>query len=84
MGEVMNGKPGDHPLTDILVHKLEIYGPEADNLVREISELSSRHELYEWWDSEINWSTDRELVLRKAQVRYAELLQRTRSSGWGR
>jgi hypothetical protein len=29
-----NGKPGDHPLTDILVHKLKVYGREADDLIR--------------------------------------------------
>jgi hypothetical protein len=32
----MNGRPGDHPLTDILVHKLQVYGPEADNLIRQL------------------------------------------------
>ena len=31
-----NGKPHDHPLTDIVVHNLEVYGPEADDLVHEI------------------------------------------------
>jgi len=35
-----NGKPGDHPLTDILQHKLEVYSTEADGLVREIIELA--------------------------------------------
>jgi hypothetical protein len=77
-----NGKPGDHPLTDVLFHKLETYGPEADHLIREISELSSQYELYDWWKAEINWSTDREIVLRKAEARYRELMQRSRMSGW--
>jgi len=78
----MNGKPGDHPLNDILMHRLEIYGTEVDELIREISELSSRRELYEWWEEEIKGSSDRELVQRKAEARYAELMQRSRSSGW--
>ena len=80
--DAMNGKPGDHPLTDILVHKLETYGPEADELIREISELSSRRELYEWWNEEISGTADRDLVLGKAEVRYMELMQRSRDSGW--
>jgi hypothetical protein len=80
--DAMNGKRGDHPLTDILVHKLEIYGPEADELIREISELSSRRELYEWWDEEISGTGDRELVLGKAEARYRELMLRSRASGW--
>ena len=36
-----NGKPDDHPLTDILVHELNVYGPEADVLVRKIAERDS-------------------------------------------
>ncbi len=79
-----NSKPGDHPLSDILVYKLEVYGPEADDLIRGISEFSSRYELYEWWNSEINWSTDRDLVQRKAEARFQELMQRSsQSGGWG-
>jgi hypothetical protein len=75
-------KPGDHPLTDILVHGREVYGLEADDLIRGISEFSSRYELYEWWNREINWSTDRGEVQRKAQARFEELFQRSNMSGW--
>lgn len=31
-----NGKPGDHPITDILVHKENILGKGIDELIREI------------------------------------------------
>lgn len=75
-----NGKPGDHPLTDILVHKLEVYGPEADDLIRKIGELCSQRELDEWWEREIAWSGDQELALRKARARYEELVKRKRQS----
>lgn len=34
----MNGKPGDHPLTDIFVHKFEVYGAETDDFIRKIAE----------------------------------------------
>jgi len=44
-----NGKPGDHPLTDIFVHKSEVYGREADELIGKIGELCSSRELDEWW-----------------------------------
>jgi hypothetical protein len=53
-----NGKPGDHTLTDILVHKRNVYGQEADDLVRKIAELSSGRELDEWWEREVGWSPD--------------------------
>jgi hypothetical protein len=31
-----NGKPGDHPLTDIVVHNATIFGAEIDDKVRQI------------------------------------------------
>jgi len=37
---VPNGKPGDHPYTDIVVHRLTVYSPSADALVREITTLA--------------------------------------------
>ena len=32
-----NGKSGDHPLTDILHHGAEVFGPAIDGLVRELA-----------------------------------------------
>lgn len=78
----MNGKPGDHPLTDILSHDLEVYGEEADGLIRKVAELSSRRELDEWWEREIGWRGDRDRALREARARHAELLERAIDRGW--
>ena len=77
-----NGTSGDHPLTDIFVHKREVYGQEADDLIRKIGALCSSRELDEWWEREIGWSHDGELALRKARARYDELLRRSREGGW--
>jgi len=77
-----NGKPKDHPLTDILVHDLHVYGPEADDLIRKIASLSSRRELDEWWDREIGWSCGRDEVLLKAKARFSELVARAKEGGW--
>jgi hypothetical protein len=77
-----NGTKGDHPLTDILCHKIEVYGKEADDLIHKISELSSQRELYEWWDKEIGWSNNRDLALQKARNQYAVLLKRAHENGW--
>jgi hypothetical protein len=77
-----NGKPGDHPLTDILVHKLNVYGREADDLIRRIAELCSRRELEEWWNREIGWSPDRDSVISKVRRRHNELLRRAKQGGW--
>jgi hypothetical protein len=57
-----NGKPGDHPLTDVLHHKLQVYSRETDELIRKIAALCSSRELYAWWDEEIGWEGDAALA----------------------
>ena len=32
-----NGKPGDHPLTDILHYGANVFGPDIDGLVRDLA-----------------------------------------------
>jgi hypothetical protein len=34
-----NGKPGDHPYTDIVIHGRDVYSPRAAALIREIAKL---------------------------------------------
>jgi hypothetical protein len=40
-----NGKPGDHPLTDIVVHGMEVFGASCDDLIREIVRIGGQAEL---------------------------------------
>jgi hypothetical protein len=40
-----NGKPDDHPLTDILVHKRSVFSSRIDKTIREIDQLGGRHEI---------------------------------------
>ena len=68
-----NGRPGDHPLTDLLKHGQSVYGPEADQCIREIATLSRGHELDEWWLAEIARENDPAAILTKAQARLAVL-----------
>jgi hypothetical protein len=35
-----NGKPGDHPLTDSVVHRIPTYTPDIDALIRAIHALA--------------------------------------------
>ena len=79
----MPGRTGEQILNDILSRRAEVYGPEADDYIRGISDFSSRHELYEWWTTEIAGSTDRDFVRQKAEARFAELMQRSSQSSWG-
>jgi hypothetical protein len=78
----MNGRPGDHPLTDILIHNRDIYGKDGADLIRRIAALCSRRELDEWWEREIGFSGDGDLVCRMGQPRLEELMKRAKESGW--
>jgi hypothetical protein len=42
----MNGKPGDHPVTDICVHGYAVFSPKADELVRELMRLGGPQAVY--------------------------------------
>ena len=79
-----NGKPGDHPLTDILNYGQTVYGPEIDDLVRKIASFASRRELDEWWTADIGWlptiGTDE--IMRRARLKLTELEDRARQGGW--
>ena len=47
------GGPGDHPLTDVINYDIEMYGKEADQLLKILESLVSPRELWEWWEKEI-------------------------------
>ena len=32
-----NGKPGDHPYTDIVIHGWDVFGPPMDELIRRVA-----------------------------------------------
>ena len=36
-----NGKPGDHPLTDIVKHRVPMFGDEIDDKVRRLDSIAS-------------------------------------------
>lgn len=42
----MNGKPGDHPLTDVLNYGLPVFTPAIDSLIKEIN-------AYGGWESSL-------------------------------
>ncbi|MCJ7773860.1 MAG: hypothetical protein MUP22_12100 [Desulfobacterales bacterium] len=57
---VPDGRPGDHPLTDITTHKIRTYSRRADSLVRKLSKVVS---------SSIMWSFLYLLVREKNDIR---------------
>ncbi|MDD2751567.1 MAG: hypothetical protein PHN59_00340 [Candidatus Omnitrophica bacterium] len=46
-----NGKQNDHPLTDILIHRLPVFSPSIDNLIIEIAKFVPMYRLREMF----NW-----------------------------
>jgi hypothetical protein len=76
-----NGETRLPPRVRILFLKQEVYGREADDLIRAISQLCSNRELQEWWEREI-WSQHGQLVLIKARARLAELVKCAKEGGW--
>jgi hypothetical protein len=51
----MNGKPGDHPLIDVLIHKLVVFGRPWDDELREIVHQLGTERTYDWFNAEC-WS----------------------------
>lgn len=66
--------PGDHPLAEILSHKVDVYGPEASALIRELAEHMTAGELFAWWDKEVGWDGTPYLALESAREQRANLL----------
>lgn len=46
-----NGKIGDHPITDIIVHRRRVFSPQIDDLIREIVKAGGRPQL----DGLVDW-----------------------------
>lgn len=46
-----NGKFGDHPITDIVVHKRSVFSREIDNLIQRIASIEGVQQL----DKRFNW-----------------------------
>lgn len=76
------GRPGDHPLTDVLSSGLEIYGKEANEFLKKLGELLSKREINDFREQEIGFVCDR----KKAHERFLEKVSwaegRAKQSGW--
>ena len=75
-----NGKPGDHPITDILLHNIIVFSPAIDNLIREISKLVPEYKLYEMF----NWFSPPALREFEKELKkiLAKLKNEARERGW--
>ena len=82
-----NGKPGDHPYTDIVVHGRRVYSKAIDRLVREVAELSDergRRELGDMLLFEYNQYSKPDLakLARVLSERREQLRKEATERGW--
>ena len=80
-----NGKPGDHPFTDIVVHGRDVYSPRIAGLVREIAGLAdeqSRKALADLLYFQFNEISDPDLgALERALMEMRDALTGTAGDG---
>lgn len=77
-----SGGPGDHPLSDVIHYGLEVYGEEADKLLRRLGTLLSRRELEEFWNEEIGFNCKSNIAHRVLLEKVGWAEERARKSGW--
>lgn len=79
-----NGKIGDHPLTDIVIHGRRVYSDDADALVRKIVELGGRDEIADMLLLEYNdlQNPDVPKLERVLAGIHERLLREARDRGW--
>ena len=76
----MNGKPGDHPITDILDHSLAVYGEPTDSNIRKLSKLMDYHRLRDWFEClKRDKSED---IPTEVEKKLAESLKEAKARGW--
>ncbi|MGK0186181.1 MAG: hypothetical protein ACI9R3_001964 [Verrucomicrobiales bacterium] len=76
-----NGKPGDHPITDILTHRHDVYGAEIDGCIRSLSRLMPLSNLHTFFNS----LDDRKPEFRaELEAKLEELQNIAEDSGWER
>ena len=77
----MNGKHGDHPITDIVGHKLSVYGEPLDNYIRQIAQLMSPPRMHDWFNP--LWASLSTVELeRTAKQKLDELRRDAQARGW--
>lgn len=40
-----NGRPGDHPVNDIVMHGMRVYSPEVDSLIERLVQLGFQNQV---------------------------------------
>jgi hypothetical protein len=76
----MNGKPGDHPITDIVRHRIARYGDPLDSQIRQLGELMSYHRLCDWFEQ--HWSRSPQQLEPIVAAKLEEMRRSAQEGGW--
>lgn len=76
-----NGRPGDHPYTDIVVHKMDFFGGDIDQMIRDIAGHRNSKTVRERleklvWENRMepgDGKTDRKAMITELEAMKAEL-----------
>ena len=75
-----NGKPGDNPITDLMIHRIAVFGEPLDTQLRQLGELMSYKRLCEWYQS--HWTTPADQLQPIVSAKLEELRRDARERGW--
>jgi len=78
-----NGKPGDHPITDLMIHHISVYGEPLDSQLRQRGDLMSYHRLCDWFEQQ-HWTTPKEQLEPIVAEKLKELKRDAKDRGWER
>jgi hypothetical protein len=76
----MNGKRGDHPITDLMIHHIAVFGEPLDTHLRQLGELMSYDRLCDWFQP--YWTTPPERLQPLVASKLAELRRDAKERGW--
>ncbi len=68
-----NGRPGDHPIHDILHHRVTVYSEEIDAQIIEISNKLKPWDLYSWWTKSLARESDLDRIKAIVSEKSAQL-----------
>ena len=75
-----NGKPGDHPRTDLTVHNLAVFGEPTDGILKKIIRLMGQHRFDDWFNS--LWNKSQQEIAEAARAKLQEVETDARARGW--
>jgi hypothetical protein len=77
-----NGKPGDHPITDLMIHHLAVYGEPLDTELRQLGQLMSYHRLCDWFEQQRHSTKPKDQLRPIVAAKLAELRRDATKRGW--